>query len=67
MRRFYFGLEGEQNVKDSTGLLYGSELVAFKAAQRLAVELAQTRPALQGNTCVMVDVTGKDERYYVSI
>jgi hypothetical protein len=67
MRRFYFGLEGEQNVNDPNGLVYASELIAFQAGQRLAADLSENRPALQGSTCVMVAIKGNDDRYCISI
>ncbi|QQN62256.1 hypothetical protein JIR23_22000 [Bradyrhizobium diazoefficiens] len=67
MKRFFFGLEGKQNISDPGGLLLHSELQALRAAQRLAAELANYRPDLRGNTSVVV--TAKDQRdyYYVLV
>lgn len=60
MKRFFFDLEGKQSISDPGGLLLHSELQALRAAQRLAAELANSRPDLRGNTSVVV--TAKDER-----
>ncbi|WP_156945003.1 hypothetical protein [Bradyrhizobium sp. Ec3.3] len=35
MARFYFNLEGKQNVDDPGGLAFENDLQAFRAAQRL--------------------------------
>lgn len=67
MRRFYFGLQGEQNVDDRNGALFENDLQAFRAGQRLASELCDIRPNLHGNTCVMIAAKGIDYRYCVSI
>ncbi len=67
MGRFFFNLQGEQNVHDPAGLSFESELDAFRAAQRLARELSGARPALRGNTYVVVTRKGSGDAYYVSV
>ena len=67
MQRYYFGLEGEHKVNDPGGLLYDSELLAFRAGQRLASDLSEARPTLRGNTCVIVTTTPDNGGYCVSI
>jgi hypothetical protein len=67
MRRFYFGLQGKQNVDDRYGMLFQDDLQAFRAGQRLATELSQVRPNLHGNTCVVIAPKGVDYHYCVSI
>jgi hypothetical protein len=67
MKRFYFGLQGDQNIDDSSGMLYPSDLHAFRVGTRLARDLAEVRPQLQGNTCVVIAANGIDYRYCVSI
>lgn len=67
MKRFFFGLQGGQNTDDKHGLLYGNDLQAFWAAERLAAELSHARPALQGNTSVVVAPRGAEDLYCVSI
>ena len=44
-----------------------TELDAFRAAQRLAVELSSARPNLCGNTWVAVTRKRNGDAYYVSI
>lgn len=67
MLRFYFHLEGEQNVYDPSGLAFENELQAFQAAKRLATDLTSTQPALRGTTWVVVTRRDRDESYYVSV
>ena len=67
MGRFFFDLQGTQNVSDPTGLAFESELDAFRAAQRLAAELSSTRPNLRGSTCVVMIREGVGDAYYVSV
>ena len=67
MKRFFFGLQGGQNTDDKHGLLYGNDLQAFWAAERLAKELSHARPVLQGNTCVVVAPWGVEDLYCISI
>jgi hypothetical protein len=67
MLRFYFDLRGELNVRDPGGFLFDSDLVAFRAGQQLAAELAEVRPVLHGNTCVIVSPKSRHESYCVSI
>jgi hypothetical protein len=67
MGRFFFDLQGAQNARDPTGLPFESELDAFRAAQRLAAELWNTRPDLRGTTCVVVTRKKDGDAYYVSV
>jgi hypothetical protein len=68
MGRFFFDLQGEHSTRDPTGLPFDSELDAFRAAQRLATEISDTRPTLRGNTWVAVVTRKRDsEGYYVSV
>ncbi|WP_439360453.1 DUF6894 family protein [Bradyrhizobium sp. DASA03007] len=67
MLRFYFNLEGNQNVEDPFGLAFENELQAFRAAQRLAIDLLSAQPALRGTTWVVVTRRDRDEAYYVSV
>jgi hypothetical protein len=68
MARFFFDLEGKHKARDPTGLPFDTELDAFRAAQRLAAEIWNTRPALRGNTWVAVVTRNRDsEVYYVSV
>ena len=53
MGRFFFDLQGRHNASDPTGLVFETELGAFRAAQRLAAELSSARPNLRGSTCVV--------------
>jgi hypothetical protein len=54
MKRFFFNLQGTQNINDPLGLWYATDLEAFQAAQRLASDLSKVRPNLHGNTCVVI-------------
>jgi hypothetical protein len=68
MGRFFFDLQGKCSISDPTGLPFDSELDAFRAAQRLAAEIWNTRPHLRGNTWVAVVTRKRDrEAYYVSV
>lgn len=67
MIRFYFNLAGERNVDDPCGLAFENELQAFRAAQRLAEDLASAQPPLRGTTCVVVTRRDRDGAYYVSV
>jgi hypothetical protein len=67
MARFFFDLQGTQDAVDPTGLPFENELRAFRAAQRLAVELSSTRPNLRGNSCVVVTRKDTADAYYVSV
>ncbi|WP_430642541.1 DUF6894 family protein [Bradyrhizobium frederickii] len=67
MARFYFNLECKHNVADPGGLAFESELQAFRAAQRLANDLASAQPPLRGTTCVVVTRNDRGESYYVSV
>lgn len=67
MARFYFNLQGKQNVDDPGGLAFDNELQAFRAAQRLAKELASAQPLLRGTSYVVVTRRDRGEAYYVSV
>jgi hypothetical protein len=67
MGRFFFDLQGSQDATDPTGFAFETELDAFRAAQRLAVELSITRPNLRGNAWVVVTRKKDGEAYYVSV
>jgi len=67
MGRFFFDLQGTQNANDPTGLVFETELDAFRAAQRLAAELSSTRPDLRGSTWVVVTRKSDGDAYYVSV
>lgn len=67
MARFYFNLEGKQNVDDPGGLAFENELQAFRTAQRLAKDLASAQPPLRGTNCVVVTRRDGGESYYVSV
>ena len=58
MGRFFFDLQGRHNASDPTGLVFETELGAFRAAQRLAAELSNARVNLCGSTCVEVTQRG---------
>ena len=67
MKRFFFDLQGSQNIADCSGLLFETELAAFRSAERMAQELSGARPELQGNTCVVVKRCAFDDGLYVSV
>ncbi len=67
MARFYFNLAGKQNVDDPGGLAFEDELQAFRAAERLAKDLASAQPLLRGTTCVVVTRRDRGDAYYVSV
>lgn len=67
MARYYFGLQGAQNTEDSFGLAFETDLQAFEAARRLAAELATARPALKGNTCVVLTRRGAEDICYIGL
>lgn len=67
MARFYFNLVGKQNIDDPGGFAFETELQAFRAAERLAQDLATTQPPLRGTTCVVVTRRDRGEAYYVSV
>ncbi len=68
MRHFYLNLEGAARVADKNGFHYASPFEAFKAAQRLARDLADARPELRRNTCVVVtERDHPDDLYCVSV
>ncbi len=54
MRRFYFDLFGRECVVDKSGCLHDGPVDAFKAAERLARDIAGVRPNLCGNTFVVM-------------
>jgi hypothetical protein len=65
--RFYFGLAGSKTLEDTLGLPFPSEPAAFRPAQTLAKEIAETRPLLRGTTCVVVTRKSSVDEFYVSI
>jgi Domain of unknown function (DUF6894) len=67
MKRFYFDLQGKQNVSDPGGLLFDCELQAIQAAERLAAELASSRPDLRGNTSLVVRAKDDSERHHIFV
>jgi hypothetical protein len=67
MVRFFFDIQGIQNIDDPAGLPFENELDAFRAAQRLATELWSIRPSLRGNSCVVVSRKRDGDAYYVSV
>jgi hypothetical protein len=66
MKRFFFNLQGTQNIGDPLGLLYASDLEAFRVAQRLASDLSKVRHNLHGNTCVVFARKDVDDLYLIS-
>jgi len=48
MARFYFNLEGKQNVDDPGGLAFESELQAFRAAQPPSKGLSECSTSAAG-------------------
>lgn len=67
MGRFFFNLEGQRNVRDPAGSSFESEVDAFRAAMRLAIDVCEAQPILHGNTCVVVTRRGSDDTYYVGV
>lgn len=67
MARYYFDLQGAQNANDSGGLAFESDLEAFRAAERLAAELATARPHLRGKTCVVLSRKDSEDIYWISV
>jgi hypothetical protein len=67
MKRFYFDLQGKQNVSDPGGLLFDCELQAVHAAERLAAELGSSRPDLRGNTSLVVRAKDDSERHHIFV
>lgn len=58
MKRFFFNLCGALNVDDSLGRRFETELQAYQAAQRLAGDIAEARPALRGSSWLSVACEG---------
>ena len=67
MGRYYFGLEGSQNANDAGGLAFESDLDAFRAAKRLAAELAIARPQLRGNTWVVLTRKNAQDIFLITV
>ena len=67
MKKFFFDLQGGQNIDDHSGMMFQSELAAFKSAQKMAHDLTSARPKLHGNTCVVVKRCPFDDGLYISI
>jgi hypothetical protein len=67
MRRYFFDLQGEQNIEDQLGLLFGSDLAAFKSAEKTALHLSSSRPRLRGHACIAVKRENAEDGFYVSV
>jgi len=67
MKRFFFDLQGAENIDDRFGLLFATELTAFRSAEKMARDLASARPELHGNTCIVVKRSHADGAFYVSV
>ena len=67
MGRYYFDLHGAQNTRDLGGLAFENDTEAFQAAKRLATELAEARPPLRGNTCVVLTRKDADDLYCIGV
>ncbi|KRR17720.1 DUF6894 family protein [Bradyrhizobium retamae] len=67
MGRYYFDLQGAQKINDPGGFAFEDDLEAFQAAQRLAAELAATRPNLRGNTCVVLTRKDTEDTYWIGV
>jgi hypothetical protein len=68
VRRFYFRLEGTEQVVDRNGSLFADPVEAFKAAQKLARDVAEVRPDLRENTSIIVTERDRpNDLYCVSI
>jgi hypothetical protein len=67
MKRFFLGLRGGHNIDDPLGLRFETELQAYRAAEKLARELSETRPSLQGNTWIALTQVGSESIYCVGI
>lgn len=67
MLRFYFDLVGKQNIDDPCGLAFENELQAYRAAERLAAELAIAQRSLRGATMFVVRRKDRGEEYYIAV
>lgn len=67
MPRFFFALQGGHNVEDEHGLEFEDDLGAFRAARKLACEIADVRPHLSGNTSVVVTRRDALEVFCISV
>ena len=67
MKRFFFDLCGAQKVNDTIGVRFQTELQAFRSAERLALELAETRPLLQGAAWIAVGREGSADIFLLSV
>lgn len=67
MRRFYFNFCGALNVADSLGIRFDTDLQAFRAAKRLAEEVAEARPSLRDKAWIAMTREGSEESYCVAI
>jgi hypothetical protein len=67
MKRFFFNLCGARVVDDQLGIRFNTDLQAFKAAERMARELAAARPILRGKAWIAVTRDGSAEAYCVAI
>ena len=67
MKRYFIGLGGTRNINDPYGFRFETELQAFRAAEKLARELSEARPSLQGNTWVALTQDGSGSIYCIAI
>jgi hypothetical protein len=67
MKRFFLGLHGGCNVADPLGFRFETELQAFRAAEKLALDLSETRPSLEGNTWIALTQDDSENVYCVGI
>jgi hypothetical protein len=67
MKRFFFNLCGACVVDDALGICFDTESQAFKAAQRMASELARVRPSLRGRAWIALTREGSEEAYCIAI
>ena len=67
MKRFLFNVCGACTVDDELGIRFDTELQAFRAAQRMARELAHVRPSLRGRAWIALTREGSEEAYCVGI
>lgn len=67
MARFFFDLEGKQNVDDPGGLAFEDGLQVFRAAERLGKGPSECSTSSAGSACVVVTRRDRGESYYVSV
>jgi len=67
MKRFYFNLCAARDVYDPCGMLFDSDLQAFRAAQHLASDVGRVRPALRRRAWICLTKEQSADTYCVSI